>query len=700
MSVSLHCALLPGTHSGAGTSVGALVPVIDHGATSSMISLHASPRAAAALNDGSVGAAAIGRAALLRNLPLMLNVSLALGGTIGSDMGDGWLLVSAVLNVLQAGPSFPLLTAAVPFAVLSSDVVGRQQFLAIAISPPNSTSPPRWLPTSLSTFRAVTLELRLVLRCPTNPSIAVGIVVEVPCPGQEQPLTSEVKAAGIAAQYSTLFAGVGVGSAVGRVAAARRLVLCSDGSISNGLLPLSVVACKSTTPDSDADVRGTMVGNLVLWGCASALLVFGVATFAWLTRRSLRHSAEALGMPSPLLPLAVATLSSTAPATLFLYTVGTCATDSVIATIGSVMCIAPIVVLCVVAHYAPRRLVLVGSAATTSLISMRVSCVVAYYRRLCARNVRWVQRRDRDATDSAFRLDEEAGLVAGTGAHHSNNVPQNVGHLGHIRIVADASTTNRPPPHLLDWSRVATVLLLEYAVVWYACIDVVVLLAVSLLSAVATLSSASACRGTLIAVLVLYACQLLLCLTVRPFTTLFSYMYNIFSLALTTVAVACQLWYLYESRNAGVDLEAVSTLLRVAAVCDLCVSGVSLFRTLVDVLEALRACHRHLCAVLTSNRHKRPPQLAQDTHDTEIVVPTRQAQFEMGGRRATTPVDNHRSYSNGTDLLAEFDDMFWNADGTAVGAAELGSFGKITTALEELQHNSQSNHHDTRAGTA
>ncbi|CUE72188.1 Hypothetical protein, putative, partial [Bodo saltans] len=153
-----------------------------------------------------VSAASLSRAALLRSSPLGANVSLSLGGTIRGGPVDGWGLVSATVDVLPVDLLlFPLLTAVVPSTLLSTVVVGRTQSLVVLIGPPNATSPPRWLPTSLSTFRDVTLVLRLLLRCPTDQSITATVSVSVACPGEVQPLASEVRMAGSVAQYSTSF---------------------------------------------------------------------------------------------------------------------------------------------------------------------------------------------------------------------------------------------------------------------------------------------------------------------------------------------------------------------------------------------------------------------------------------------------------------------------------------------------------------
>ncbi|CUG93209.1 Hypothetical protein, putative, partial [Bodo saltans] len=193
-----------------------------------------------------VSAASISRAVLLQNLPLGMNISVSFGGTIRGGPADGWALVSATMDVVAANAVVPLVTAEVPLTLLSANVVDRQQSFAVVLRPPNATG--RWLPSSLSTFRPVSLVVTLVLRCPTDPTITVDVAVEIPCPGQEQPLAEEVKAASTAALYSTLIAGSAGGGAVGRVAAVRSLVLCSSDTVSGGRALTHFQSTDVTTP--------------------------------------------------------------------------------------------------------------------------------------------------------------------------------------------------------------------------------------------------------------------------------------------------------------------------------------------------------------------------------------------------------------------------------------------------------------------
>ncbi|CUG06490.1 Hypothetical protein, putative, partial [Bodo saltans] len=189
-----------------------------------------------------------------------------LGGTIRGGPVDGWELVSALVQAFPIDSLFPLVVATAPTTLLSTAVAGRTQTLAVLLDPPltfgTNPSSPRWLPTSLSTFRSVTLVLKLSLRCPTDHSISTDVSFEVPCPGQVQPLASEVKSASFVALYATSLAGAAGSGAVGRLGAVRNLVLFSGRMSVGGMLPLVIDVCDDEGESSNA--RGSIVTFLLI----------------------------------------------------------------------------------------------------------------------------------------------------------------------------------------------------------------------------------------------------------------------------------------------------------------------------------------------------------------------------------------------------------------------------------------------------
>jgi hypothetical protein len=556
-SPTLYCALglppdggsiLPLTHDAAPASA-AVVLVLEDAAP-------AAPRPLVA------SAASVARALLLvPDLAFAVNLSLRLSGSIrsGRPLDDAWNLTRAVLNVLQDsnGAAVPLLTSDAPFTTAHTMIAGRQQFTAVFLSAPttnSSSGTPRWLPESLSTFRATTLAITLVWRCPTDPRAFVSILLQVPCPGEAQPLASEVKAAGTAAQYSASLAGPASGGAVGRVAAVRSLVLCSGDTVAEGLLPLMVVVCNGTRDDAGVTARGAIVGNLALWAAACLLMAAVAAAYAHIVGVRKSGSVVALGLPSPLLPLLTATVPSTASATFYLLQRrDVCAPDGAIAAVGVAMCVVPIAAMALIAYVVPRELRLVRGQEPSEAGHL---CAPQRLRPLLSllfhRRVRWCDMMHDDPT---------GGAATPSGS----------------------------------WlRRCATVVLLDYAAVWYACADVAVLTVACLLGSVSALGSMGACRVSAIALLLLYGGLAALCAATRPFTTLFSHVYALTSLCLSTAAVACQVWYLF---GVNADLDALRPLLTAAAVCDLLVAGISVAKTVVDVADALRACRRHAIAV-------------------------------------------------------------------------------------------------------
>jgi hypothetical protein len=525
-------------------------------------------------------ATAAGIARVLLFLPhrvLAVNLSLALGGFVrsGRPLDNAWALTQATLDVFldPSGAAMPLLSAAVPFTVAHTVVAGSQQFTTVHLSAPLADSgggtTRRWLPASLSAFRAAVLAVTLVWRCPEDPSVTASVVLRVPCPGEAQPLAAEVKAASTAAQYSAALAGPASGGAVGRVAAVRSLVLCSADTVAEGLLPLTVRACDDVL--TSALARGAVIGNLTLFAAACLLMAAVATAYAQVACVQACSAVVALGIPSPLLPLVTATVPSTAAATFYLLQRRACAVDGAIAAVGVAMCFFPIAALVLLAYVVPRELRLVRLEVPPSAVAS--SCVpVPLLSRLFYRRSRWI--------------DAESDGPGGGAAE-----------LSGLR-------------------RCATVVLLDYAAVWYAAVDIAVLAAACLLGAVSALGSAGACRGSAVAVLLLYGGLLALCAVAQPFTTLFSHVYALTSLALSTVAVACQVWYLFGVTDDDADLEALRKLLTVAAVCDLLVAGISVAKASVDGIDMLRACRRHAAVMYAVLRGKAAETLHPTPNDT------------------------------------------------------------------------------------
>ncbi|CUI14949.1 membrane-associated protein, putative [Bodo saltans] len=71
------------------------------------------------------------------------------------------------------------------------------------------------------------------------------------------------------------------------------------------------------------------------------------------------------------------------------------------------------------------------------------------------------------------------------------------------------------------------------------------------------------------------------------------------TLLLSSIAVTCEVCFLFGNAT---SVDGQAQLQTAAAVCDLAVSGVSMLKAALDVFEALRACRRHIIALLRRHR--------------------------------------------------------------------------------------------------
>lgn len=103
------------------------------------------------------------------------------------------------------------------------------------------------------------------------------------------------------------------------------------------------------------------------------------------------------------------------------------------------------------------------------------------------RQRRWKQQRDGDV---AHRQVEPSSLLGVVEEDISESAAVGCA-LSAVGRFGDIPSTLH---HTFSWRRVATVLLLEYATVWYATVDVAVLVVACFLGAVGTVDSPAACR--------------------------------------------------------------------------------------------------------------------------------------------------------------------------------------------------------------
>ncbi|CUG85945.1 membrane-associated protein, putative [Bodo saltans] len=660
-------------------------------------------------------------------------------------------------------------------------------FSIIMLHPPNTTSPPlegssssSWLPASFGRFQAGEIEIHLVFECgPTvgetggnnNESSSSDtmllnltsprrdIVIVVPLPADVPNLASEVKSAGVVAQYASMLAGTATASSVGRLAAVRSLVLCSGDTFVNGILSsISIPTSRTCDAQKNADAlatsRSTVIGNVILWLVGFIAMALAVFFYARGCLMSWGTAVAALGVPSPVLPLVVATIPSTVSSVFRLVQSNCAASDFAIASLGVLMCVLPIVVLGAVAYVVPRRLSLLTLATSRSTVIGNVilwlvgfiamALAVFFYARGCLMS--WgtavaalgvpspvlplVVATIPSTVSSVFRLVQSncaasdfaiaslgvvglmcvspivvLGAVAYVVPRRLSLVPSTTLPRASDRVDKKKEKTIwQPPPWATgifhrrvawrerEWRahdsitnslrRCATVVLLEYSVVWYACLDVIVLTLASVLGSQHT--SVGRCMPGSFHQCARSLCDPVHCLHCGPpvdNALLISVL--MFSWLLSSVSVSCQVGYIFAStiRNTSADLDAFNNLLIAAAACDLAVLGVSMLRAAVDLLEALRACHRHITTAVWLWQEQRTKN---SLPATAILVDTTTSL--LGDELLWLSVSHAAKERDNNTIdqlfLEEASSQFWRDDGTAT----------ILQLQEEAQENELGHH--------
>ncbi|CUE61852.1 membrane-associated protein, putative, partial [Bodo saltans] len=102
--------------------------------------------------------------------------------------------------------------------------------------------------------------------------------------------------------------------------------------------------------------------------------------------------------------------------------------------------------------------------------------------------------------------------------------------------------------------------------------------------------SQSICHSLAIALAVILVAQLLLLILVKPYTTLFSHVYSVVSLTLTTLSVIAQVLYMLTLSSSASGL----WLLQVSTICNFATIGVNAVKMLLDLVQFCRSVARRL----------------------------------------------------------------------------------------------------------
>jgi hypothetical protein len=372
--------------------------------------------------------------------------------------------------------------------------------------------------------------------------------------------------------------GPGSSTAIGRTSVARSVALCNDVESVVGLGPAKALPVASFAWCSDAREVAVQGRSAILW------LLFAVALTAALMscicvaywRRGCTATLVAafamIGMPSSLLPVAMVFAPSAAASSLYLFmdlSASDCpVSDVALGLVGIVLSLLPVATLTTAAYYCRVALVCVDSPRCDPSGGVLRS----FAWRLFRRRRRW----------------------------------------------KDASSCGGGP---LRWSRIGTVVLLEYASVGYAALDVTVLLFCASVALLTTLETSTACSTAGSVMLVVYLGQFAICAYVQPFTTIFGFVQALCSLALNSASICFQMGHLLSSRSAeSVELSSIEWMLTAAGVCDLLIVVISVCKMSVDFVELARAAYRRLKEMCAPRTRDEPP-----TPSTPPVCPLEMA---------------------------------------------------------------------------
>lgn len=389
---------------------------------------------------------------------------------------------------------------------------------------------------------------------------AARVSVTVPIAPDTLPLPQQAAAAVISTvQWTATFSsGASAAASVGRVAATRRLVLCS-GAVAAGDGGLLGLRVGPSGCDWVPLARGSIVGNTIVLMCGALLLLcLGVL---WSRTHYGASIVQRMCLPSSLLGLWTSTIPSTSAAVMMLMfppapsCVGSA--DALVVIIGVVEVVVPLVAL-------------VGFAAWGPEAALGVVLQRRFYPNLL--------HQEGIKVHIVWRL----WAVAMKRQWQWRPAPENQRRLTDSEQQMGVAARQRVEPH-----RMANAVLREYRVVWYASIETGLLAVLSCFATLGTLVDSKACRGLAVAVIIMIAVQLVVCAVVRPFTTHFSYAYGCVTLLLSLLSASMQLMAL--TQLTASDTAALNAVAVCGAVCDMMCASLGMMKMmLTDVPSAAK----------------------------------------------------------------------------------------------------------------
>ncbi|CUG63685.1 membrane-associated protein, putative [Bodo saltans] len=193
-----------------------------------------------------------------------------------------------------------------------SDSQGGTWYSVVVIPPASG-----WISNSVSQVVDLNFFVRIDFECRGTSIFSASI--NVPAPGALRELANAVEVATRASQIvSALAGGASSGSALGRVMATRSMVMCNaDAAVGGGVIDFGLTLCRVTAGSTGGvtNARSAIVSNCALILTLAAVLFILVAVYSQVCQLTTMDSTLQFCLPSTLLPVFLAILSSTAAAT-------------------------------------------------------------------------------------------------------------------------------------------------------------------------------------------------------------------------------------------------------------------------------------------------------------------------------------------------------------------------------------------------
>ncbi|CUG08287.1 transmembrane protein, putative, partial [Bodo saltans] len=542
------------------------------------------------------------------------------------------------------------LTTAAPFWVVSSVTLASESqthqinptvhttdtaaWNTIVLHPPSSG----WIGATVPLLSQQTLRIAITVMCDNSAVLLAQIFVPVPAVPRE--LAPQVDAAGEVSQIASVFAGgVGSGSALARMMAIRRMVLCdADAAVGGGVIDLELRICDAPAQASSLTVaRNAIVSNIVLIAEVAALLLLLAALWACMMRTSVINGTRAVCLPSSLLPVLTTVVPSTAASSVFL-----------LARIGISPCVAIDVVLALIG-------LAIAVLPCGGFLVLRLGKVL----------------------DGAWRCEPRIERRTGMQQYSSSEGESKVLTVKLSTLVRNACARTH------EWKsadgtglEAAWAVLLEYRDLRYGAFDSGALAFVSCLSIVSGLSGFGAqCRALGLVVVLLLLVQLVLLVSLRPLTTLVSTVHSAMTLALTFLTALFQLVFVW---GYAADADGLCCLLTGCCGGERC-------KMALDLIALVFAAQRRLDLLCRSRSthgatSASSPQHDADHHDDSAQPPSNRLPEEYLWDDDDRAVDVYGGELSVDDVLASMvsdnvlvalapqeDSKYWDATGAAVG---------------------------------